>query len=66
MLRSGPPIDWPAFATSSTAEPAPTAASRPRRLMVGGSGATATRSPSGSGRVAARSSRSGASTPRAR
>ena len=52
MSRSGPPIDCPAFATSSAAEPPPTAASSPRRLIVGGSGDAATRSPSGSGRVA--------------
>ena len=65
-LRSGPPIDCPAFATSSAAEPAPTPISRPRRLTVGGSGSAATVSPSGSGSVSASPARSGASTPRER
>ena len=50
--RSGPPIDCAGVRDEQRGEPPPTAASRPRRLIVGGSGATATRSPSGSGRVA--------------
>ncbi len=67
--RSGPPIDEPALAASSSSEAPPANANSPRRLIVGGSGSTATRPPCsspGSGRVCARSSRSGFSHPRVR
>jgi hypothetical protein len=65
--RSGPPIDSPAFATTSSSDAEPANANSPRRESVGGSGSAAISvSSPGSGRVCARSSRSGFSHPRVR